>query len=213
LFGFGQKESGSDSLAVQANGVKKKAQRVLSTAPRGVPTISNWKINRDGSVSGFIFGSPNFDEGESVTTSPLLDDALEGVVAQTGSGSRYFLDPKPSKVDSRKNSFDKKKKVAVSKVASADRGMTISLFGLGKDDQKQPSRVQPSPKVLSKKAPKGVPSIVDWRKNPDDSVSGIITGSLSFDEGERVTTSPILKGLIEPGETVQTGSGSRYFLV
>ena len=88
LFGFGQKKSEDDEPAAGGGTTKQKSGKVLSAAPRGVPTISNWKENRDGSVSGFIFGSPNFEEGESVTTSALIIDAADGIVVQTGSGSR-----------------------------------------------------------------------------------------------------------------------------
>ena len=54
---------------------------------------------------------------------------------------------------------------------------------------------------------------VNWRKNRDGIVTGFISGSPAFEEGERITTSPIANGDISAGEVVQTGSGSRYFLV
>jgi hypothetical protein len=43
-------------------------------------------------------------------------------------------------------------------------------------------------------------------------VTGIITGSRNFPDGERVTTSKIVSGTLASGEVVRTGSGSRYFL-
>ena len=107
---------------------------------------------------------------------------------------------------------------------------TLSLFGLGGGDDsttKQPPSVQkgksptlkvaksPTLKVAKKSAPQapnGVPTISGWRLNGDGSVSGKITGSPNFRNGETVTTSPISKGRIEKGSVVQTGSGSRYFL-
>jgi len=116
---------------------------------------------------------------------------------------------------------------------------TLSLFGLGGGDDsatKQPPvpkgksaptlkvaksptlKVAKSPtlKVAKKssapQAPNGVPTISGWRLNGDGSVSGKITGSPNFRNGETVTTSPISKGRIEKGSVVQTGSGSRYFL-
>jgi hypothetical protein len=61
-------------------------------------------------------------------------------------------------------------------------------------------------------SPKGVPSLMRWKKNRDGSVTGLITGSDQFDENERITTSPILKGIIAPGNLVETKSGSKYFL-
>ena len=108
---------------------------------------------------------------------------------------------------------------------------TLSLFGLGGGDDsatKQPPSVQkgksaPTLKVAKSptlkvaktsapQAPNGVPTISGWRLNGDGSVSGKITGSPNFRNGETVTTSPISKGRIEKGSVVQTGSGSRYFL-
>ena len=61
--------------------------------------------------------------------------------------------------------------------------------------------------------PRGVPKLVKWRKNGNGSITGFISGSPKFDEGENVTTSPITSGTIKAGEVVQTGSGSKYYLV
>lgn len=71
---------------------KKKAPPPKKAAPRGVPAISGWKANADGSVSGSISGSPNFRDGERVTTSPIVKGRYgSGEVVTTGSGSRYYL--------------------------------------------------------------------------------------------------------------------------
>lgn len=93
LFGFGQ---GGDN----ADKPKTRPPPKARPAPRGVPTISKWRQNRDGSISGFISGSPAFDDGEAVTTSPIVEGEMAlGNVVQTGSGSRsvysliLFLEP------------------------------------------------------------------------------------------------------------------------
>mmetsp|Transcript_2932 Transcript_2932/g.4030 ORF Transcript_2932/g.4030 Transcript_2932/m.4030 type:complete len:494 (+) Transcript_2932:42-1523(+) len=88
-FSFGTFTLGSPPASDKAPAVAKPQQ--VSAAPRGVPTINRWKQNRDGSISGFISGSPNFREGEAVTTSPITSDPVGGAVVQTASGSRYFL--------------------------------------------------------------------------------------------------------------------------
>ena len=80
------------------------AETAAATAPRGVPTISRWKQNRDGSISGFISGSPDFDDGEYVTTSPIKGEASDGAVVRTGSGSKYFLAHESGTVEQRENS-------------------------------------------------------------------------------------------------------------
>lgn len=189
-----------------------------------------------GSVTGLIYGSPNFDDGERVETSPIVSgDLADGNVVKTGTGSRYFL----SSDDAGVKAANKAK--AVRDINAARRGATItlgrgeqkeaeatpqqargrptfSIFGAGGGDSEptkitsRPSKSVPPPKKL-KKAPSGVPSIVKWRKNFDGSITGFISGSPNFAEGEKVTTSPISGGTISSGQVVQTGSGSKYFLV
>jgi hypothetical protein len=92
------------------------------------------------------------------------------------------------------------------------RSGTISLFGNGPKPAaaKPAAKDQPLPKVSS--APKGVPTIVGFRKLRDGSVTGKVYGSPSFEDGEQLTTSPIASGTVANGNLVQTGSGSRYFL-
>ena len=74
---------------VAKKAVKKAAKK--KTAPAGVPTLARWTQNADGSVSGMIFGSPNFRDNTKITTSPIRGKASAGAVVQTGSGSKYFL--------------------------------------------------------------------------------------------------------------------------
>jgi hypothetical protein len=57
-------------------------------APRGVPTISKWYPNRDGSITGQISGSSAFKDGEAVTTSPLKTEPRSDTVVVTISGSK-----------------------------------------------------------------------------------------------------------------------------
>merc|ERR1711966_289584 len=66
-------------------------------APRGVPLLSNWKVNRDGSITGVISGGRGFDDGAPVTTSPIKGSAQPGTTVVTKSGSRYFLESKEAK--------------------------------------------------------------------------------------------------------------------
>ena len=62
-----------------------------SGAPRGVPTIIKWKRNRDKSITGFIYDSSSYDDGDKVTSSPLEQGSsvAGGSVVTTTSGSRY----------------------------------------------------------------------------------------------------------------------------
>lgn len=87
FFNFGQSDDEED-VATNVSSIPKTNARKVASAPRGVPTIYKWRQNRDGSISGVIFGSKAFEEGESVTTSPISSDAVESAVVQTLSGSR-----------------------------------------------------------------------------------------------------------------------------
>jgi regulator of protease activity HflC (stomatin/prohibitin superfamily) len=60
----------------------------VSSAPRGVPTLSKWRQNKDGSITGRISGSRSFDDGDAVTTSSVPKGATNGMVVQTQSGSK-----------------------------------------------------------------------------------------------------------------------------
>ena len=99
-------------------------------------------------------------------------------------------------------------------MSSAKPRQTISLFGLlGSDDDSDEEntapRVQPTPRTQPiQRAPRGVPTISNWRQNSDGSISGFIKNSFSFGEGEDITTSPI-RGQAIGGSVIVTASGSR----
>ena len=62
-----------------------------SKAPGGIATISKWRRNRNGSISGLIFNSKIADDGDSITTSPVKGNVEEGTIIETCSGSRYAV--------------------------------------------------------------------------------------------------------------------------
>lgn len=131
---------------------------------------------------------------------------------------------------------DREAKAAIKAIEKAKPRSTFSLFGLGVSDleKESPPKTQPkgftpkkrapapkkkapapkrkAPAPRAKVAPRGVPTMKRWKMNRDGSITGAISGSPNFREGERVTTSMIVNGRIESGEVVTTGSGSRYFL-
>jgi hypothetical protein len=57
----------------------------------GVPQLSKWKQNKDGSITGLISNSPSFFTGTRITTSSIPKGAKSGSTVRTGSGSRYKL--------------------------------------------------------------------------------------------------------------------------
>ena len=101
-----------------------------------------------------------------------------------------------------------KKQDAEKSVAKASRGVTISLFGFGGD--KSASTVS-TKSTASTAAPRGVPVISKWKQARDGSITGAISGSSTFSDGDPITTSPI-RGKAVGGSVVTTKSGSKYFL-
>ena len=98
---------------------------------------------------------------------------------------------------------------------------TFSLFGLGggtKPVITSPATTESSPKTKTPpvekvaktvSAPRGVPIISKWKLDAsDNTISGFISGSGSFKDGEPVTTSAIVGGA-ESNTVVRTKSGSR----
>jgi len=107
----------------------------------------------------------------------------------------------------QKASQAQKKQEAKAVVSKAPRGSTISLFNFGGDKSDAPTVSTP----VSTSAPRGVPVISRWKQARDGSITGVISGSSSFRDGDPVTTSPIT-GKAVGGAVVTTKSGSKYFL-
>merc|ERR1711862_15348 len=76
--------------------------------PKNIPILTKWKYNNnDGSISGIIYNSNNFPDGDSITTSSInnnLDIDIGDVIVQTSSGTRYFLQG-PSSATGSTNAF------------------------------------------------------------------------------------------------------------
>ncbi|GKY91279.1 hypothetical protein MPSEU_000100400 [Mayamaea pseudoterrestris] len=104
----------------------------------------------------------------------------------------------------------------LSKLSQVTSRATIGLFGFGAlradDDDENFSSTKQAPTKMKYKAPFGMPTLSKWRKNFDGSITGVISGSSNFGDGEKVTTSAIANGTIAAGEVVRTASGSKYFL-
>jgi hypothetical protein len=235
-----QMQKQQSSTVNGASGSFRVAGVPQTRAPRGIPTIVSWKQRKDGGISGRIYGSTNFVDGERIETSVIVTGTIEnGYVVKTDSGSRYFLsNEKPitrtvtpdnagpiqallSALPGATITLTKtaQEKVSAQKEAAAKKKAenvvvkprpTFSLFGSSVPSTDVSSTG--TTKVTSKVAPRGVPTIQSWRKNRDGSVTGIIYGSSNFSDGEQVTTSPIAIGTLAAGELVRTGSGSKYFL-
>eukprot|EP00549_Striatella_unipunctata_P001048 CAMPEP_0118685568 /NCGR_PEP_ID=MMETSP0800-20121206/7321_1 /TAXON_ID=210618 ORGANISM="Striatella unipunctata, Strain CCMP2910" /NCGR_SAMPLE_ID=MMETSP0800 /ASSEMBLY_ACC=CAM_ASM_000638 /LENGTH=533 /DNA_ID=CAMNT_0006582499 /DNA_START=205 /DNA_END=1806 /DNA_ORIENTATION=- len=60
-----------------------------------IPTLENWKVTRNGGITGYVANHPTLDDGDLITTSPLANPdssaANEGKIVMTESGSKYRL--------------------------------------------------------------------------------------------------------------------------
>jgi len=64
------------------------AAKRLKLAPEGVPTISMWFQNGDGTIEGSIQGSPSYPDGNMIKTSAIAGKVESGTVVETSSGSK-----------------------------------------------------------------------------------------------------------------------------
>ena len=155
-----------------------------------------------------LFGKVS-SEPKPASTSPAVPRPTISLFGQSSTESS-------AKADAER---EKRKKAALEKISQPSARGTVSLFGLGgaaaPPTASVPSKSRPvvtSAPSKAIKAPPGVPTLKSWRRNAGDTVTGIISGSRNFADGERVTTSKIVSGTLSSGEVVRTGSGSRYFL-
>ena len=88
LFGGSDKVDESSDSSIEAQARPSVQPKKMASPPRGTPIISDWKQNRDGSITGRISGGTGFKEGEKITTSPIGGKAIGGAVVQTASGSK-----------------------------------------------------------------------------------------------------------------------------
>ena len=98
MFSFGgtKKITKSPSTTLKpAAAARQQKKKVVAPKKKkvigGVPELSKWKQNKDGSITGFISNSPSFFTGTRITTSSIPKGAKSGSTVRTGSGSRYKL--------------------------------------------------------------------------------------------------------------------------
>jgi hypothetical protein len=70
-------------------GAKKEAPKVVDD---GIPIVSKFTQNNDGSITGIVRNSKSFKNGTEITTSPVKRGAKSGDVVTTSSGSKYRLE-------------------------------------------------------------------------------------------------------------------------
>uniref|UniRef100_A0A7R9WTP3 Uncharacterized protein n=1 Tax=Craspedostauros australis TaxID=1486917 RepID=A0A7R9WTP3_9STRA len=186
-------------------GAKKPPQQPNIKAVVEVPTISLWKQNPDGTITGFVSGSQSIRNGSKITTSIVRNRVKPGDVVSTISGSKYKL----AKSTTSYSPYGKTPEVAGrSKTATTagrnanapkQRGFnagTGGMFGGGGGGDSGGTMAE-----LSR-----------WKQNRDGSITGIIRNKAGFENGTKITTSPVKSGA-KKGMVIKTAAGSRYKLM
>ncbi len=76
---------------------KPRGTRIISR--NNAPTLSRWRMNPDGSITGRISNSSEYKNNQSVTTAPIREKDPQGdSVVTTITGSKYFLKGKTSRL-------------------------------------------------------------------------------------------------------------------
>lgn len=273
----------------------------------GIPLLRSWILNTDGSITGLVSNSKDFENGSEITIAPVESTSKSGEVVTTKSGSRYLLIGKGEIAEARSSSGTTFKEDSTLTLApgygfendladgtdipnSGAESMAQSLKSLFQisprstavdnnnsnenpkneidppsDGNKEKSPIsfimhfggstkeaelieeQPesSPKQkkglpfastlgrstevketekekrdashVTKKTKKGgkkvktVAVISDWEQNDDGSITGMVTNSEKFPDGDYITTTP-LRNRAKAGRIVRTTGGTRYRL-
>jgi hypothetical protein len=70
---------------------RRRTKRALAIA-RGISIIRGWKVRKDGGISGFIYNSQNYEDGDSIETSRITHGKIKNdSFVSTKSGTKYFL--------------------------------------------------------------------------------------------------------------------------
>lgn len=213
----------------RSSGQGKNQQVSIPSVPVGTPVLYEWIQNADGSISGFIRGSSNFQDGATISTSSVELGAREGTTVTTVSGSQYFLERRQAttagvateiSIDecgrSSDNNPPQHQKVAAALAGRLfqSRSPSDSLSSDAKN-RKLPTQEKNAMNSnnSARSPPKGVPSIRNWSINDHGGISGSVFGSTNAADGDYIETSCLANlSIAQGGNVVETRSGSRYFL-
>ena len=144
---------------------------------KSFPILTNFVQNKDGSLTGQIYNSKNFFDGDTVTTSTVLGAVKDGMVVTTATGSRYELEASSSGIKTQRARSSKNNLQGTNELRRS------ATFSLGQ--KKKP--VPPANAPL-------IPTISNFKQNFDGSITGRVSNSKNFRNGTRITTTPVRKG-------------------
>jgi hypothetical protein len=143
----------------------------------------------------------------------VQEETQQTLLQKASSSSSIRIKPMTENARQEEAQQKKQEDAVLGALASVASRATIGLFGFGKFQSDVDADMQSiKSEATTRKAPPGAPTLRPWKKNFDGSVTGKISGSRIFQNGEKVTTSAIKSGKFVAGEVVTTGSGSKYFL-
>lgn len=121
-----------------------------------IPEVTDWKILKNGSVTGTVRFHPEIDDGDVITTSPLADPDVqtENVVVATVSGSKYKLaiaSAVTKKTMEKKKAKEAKAAAAAEAKAAAAEAKAAAAAAAASNKSK---RINNSKKTASKKVDK-----------------------------------------------------------
>jgi hypothetical protein len=79
------------SLSPWLDGIVEAVTGTKTLPSDAIPVLEKWNQNADGSITGVVSNSLTYQDGASITTSPVKKDAKSGTIVTTSSGSQYRL--------------------------------------------------------------------------------------------------------------------------
>lgn len=143
---------------------QKLSSPVVLNAAR-IPEIEEWKILRNGAATGVVRFHPVIEDGDDITTSPLVDsdDVTENTIVSTKSGSKYKLGSASSAM---KKVLEKKRKLKAKKQQEQEKKQQ-------QQQQNKPSS-NPSPVAKAKDLSNAIRKSMEYR---DLGLSGKTVGN------------------------------------
>lgn len=91
LFGIGKPTTDATATTTKPS-TSKPVPSAATKSAANMPSLKNWGVNKDKSITGQVFGSSGFKNGSEITTSIISSGEFKaGSTVTTSSGSRYLL--------------------------------------------------------------------------------------------------------------------------
>lgn len=195
------KETGMPSILSFFGGAKKIDEEETVRNPKSRPTLIVKKPKTMQSQFSSLFASKKTEEAPPAKATAATTSNKNPVIA-----ARIERQKEAAELAAARSEQAKKR------LAKSTRQEALTEANKPVKKESKPST--PSPfsffGAIGKKAEP--PTLKRWRQNRDGTITGFIYDSKSFEDGTRITTSPIPRGA-KKGTLVKTGGGSEYNLM